>query len=422
VAGTLAQQGVLSFAVLPYLSRRFSAAEFGDVMLVFSLTNFLIAVVSTGLSMAFYRLHHDVPATQMTSFLTTSLAAATALGLLAGGSLYLAAGQLGTRWSDGSLVRPLRCASIYVATSIIFIFIRVIPMTQMRFGWATVGSAAYGVGLLAVFLVPREMLPTAWPLALSVGPAAGVLLIFGWLKIRNGFRFGTVSRHMALKLGAIGSAYGVAVMGGSLITMGDRWVMAQRLFPHEQIGFYSVAAQASLLILAPVDQLSLVLVPMLSNVRSLGDLSSRFLRNHFYLLSASILGVAILGGALGSAYMYLFYGATYFHFAIRSFLVLLGACALYPIQIFSRGILTRFSHPLVIPGVELSGGVLAVTAAWLLAVPWGVYGVAAGRAGGIALVSLAYLSICQLPLLARFLRSGISKESGEGARIPEDVG
>lgn len=200
----------------------------------------------------------------------------------------------------------------------------------------------------------------------------------------------------------------LAAFGFSFLIYGDRWLMAELGFSFDQIGDYTVAVQANMLIIFAVTQISLIAVPLISNIESLSHISLSHLKRMFMLLLAMIVGVLVFGSILGSWYIKIFYGNAVWERVESIFYILIIGTSFYPIQIFSRGFLIKFSPLSLTLFLDLiAGGSLIIFALFLMQITNESIIMAIAKAASFGLLGILTFIFVFLPIIRNSGKHGL---------------
>lgn len=405
-------QGVLAFLIYPYLSAYLGNEHFGFFMLGISFTNFVIPVFVGAMSNSLMRQQRDVPETQAGGFWMTGALTILALGVALGGLLILFAGPLALRWNIPQLALWLPALVPSMIGTMLYYNLRLQLIARAKFARMVLCDVFYGIGLLAVPAgCAMGLLENLWPLLFVLAPAAGISALLVNLVQLGGLSFSGVNFKSLRLIVAPMSIYLFGLASGWLLRMSDRWILGETGLPGEQIAYYSVAIQASFLVLFPLEHISVVLMSMFSNVKDLDHISRKQIRRYFAVLGISIAGLAVFAPLLGYGYIRLLFGTEYLRIGMPVFLIALAGMMIYLFQMFGRGIVVRFRHPVTDPIISTFFFVISFGLIWFLVPRFGVLGAAVGRSIGFAGVGAAFFAICQWELIGRMARKKDSQNA-----------
>jgi len=238
-----------------------------------------------------------------------------------------------------------------------------------------------------------------WILIIGAGPflSAGFLL-YQVLKKRY-IRFKFIDFNIIITLLPVVIIYIIGHSGAWVLSMGDRWLLASFNVGMEQVAYLSVAVQASLLSIFPVEMISILITPIVCNINSFNDISQGHARKSLCIMGISIIFLATIGLLGGYLYIWLFYDNIYLVNALPLYFVLMLGMFFYPFLVFARPYVTRFYSPWTIFFTEVISGMFGICVMFLLFSAWGVWGVVVGRSAGYICKSVIYLIIVQARLL-----------------------
>jgi O-antigen/teichoic acid export membrane protein len=403
-ASALGMQGILALIIYPYLSKTLGSGRFGFFMLALSFTNFVVPVFAGAFANSLMRQHRDLPEDQKGGFWLTGAVTITLVGSLLAGALVALAGPLASRWKIPELAAWLPALAPSMVGTMVYYNLRLQLIARVAFNRMVLNDVVYGLGLLAVPLgCSLGFLGDRWPLLFAVAPAMAIASISIYLVGNNALSLKGAGPAMAKRILGPMSIYLFGLAAAWVMRMGDRWILGESGLPGEQIAYYTVAIQASFLVLFPLEHVSVVLMSLFSNVKTLDEIEPAHLRRYFLALAASMGILALAGPLLGYAYIRLLFGPEYVAVGMPVYLISLGALVIYLFQMFGRGIIVRFRHPVTDPVVSTLFAVISMTLIWVLVSGVGVIGAAFGRGIGFAGVGIAFAFICQRPLLRQLI-------------------
>ena len=416
--GAAALQGTLAVVIYPYLSRHLGSREFGYFMLVLSVTNFVIPVFTNAVINSMLRGHKSVEALRLPGFWLTGLTVVAASGVFIATILALIAKPLAVRWEVPVLAIWLPAMAPSAALTMIYYLLRGQLIADLSFGRRALYDGVYCAGLMTVPIgCSLGILGQWWPLLFSVAPLlAGGSLFLRQLS-RRALRLTGVDKKAVRQIVSPSTIYFFALIAAWMLRMADRWFLGETGIDGTSIAHYTVAVQAAMLILFPMEQVAGVLTSMFSNVHKLEDISRRQLRRYFASLAAAVAALAIFGPLFGYAYIRLLFGKAYLELGFPVFLVTLTGMAVYLFQMFGRGIILRFRHPWTATAVETGAAVAGLGMMWLLVGALGPFGAAIGRSIGFAIIGVAYFALCQAGLFRRAFFGADRPNIGDGTLV-----
>lgn len=412
-------QGVLAFVVYPVLSAHLGTGSFGYLMLALSFTNFVIPVFAGAFANSLMRQHKDIPKKEQGGFWLTSAVMIVLIGSVIGIGLTFFAPYLSARWKIPELAIWLPALVPAMLGTMLYYNLRLQLIAKVAFKRMVFCDVFYGFGLFIVPLgVKLGWLGDRWPLLFAVAPVLGIIAVVAYLVPNKALSFEGAGITAAKKVFIPMSIYIIGLAAAWVMRMGDRWILGEAGLPGDQIAYYTVAIQASFLVLFPLEHVSVVLMSMFSNVKTLDEIQGSQLKRYFISIALAMAGLAVGGPILGYAYIRLLFGVEYLKVGMTVFLITNTALVIYLLQMFARGIIVRFRHPVTDPIVSVIFAVISMGLIWILVPRFGVIGVAVGRNIGFVGVGLVFFFLCQRPLLGRLFSKNRGDENAVSSVSP----
>lgn len=398
----LCMQGALVFVLYPYLSRHLGDERFGYFLLVLSVTNFVLPVLTGAFANSLLRQHRDIASSDKAGFWLTGNVLVFVAGLLIGLMLIKLAGPLSVRWSVPQLAVWLPALIPSMILTMVYYTQRSQLIARLAYNRMIFFDILYGLGLLAI--VPGchlGLLGDYWPLFFTIAPLLALGGSIPYLVRQKDFSTkGAGAQSARLIMGPM-SIYLIGLINVYLMRMADRWILGEVGLPGEQIAYYAVAVQAAFLALFPFEHISSVLLANFSNAKTLDEIEAKQLRRYFFALFFSMLLLGFGGSLVGYLYIRIFYEPAYLTVGLPIYLVTIWAMVIYLFQMFGRGIMVRFRHPFTDPIIQSIFGISSLALAWLLFQHLGLMGVAVGRNLGFIGVGVTYFFVCEWGLFKR---------------------
>ncbi len=405
-------QGVLALVVYPALSFSLGASRFGFFMLALSFTNFVVPVFAGGFANSLMRQQKDIPKDKQGGFWLTGAVMIGLTGAIIGFFLYALSPYLAARWEIPELELWLRALLPSMIGTMLYYNLRLQLIARANFKRMVMCDVFYGLGLFAVPLgVWLGWLGEKWPLLFTLAPVLAIVAVGSYLVREKGLsRKGAGLRTGRKILGPM-SIYIIGLAAAWVMRMGDRWILGETGLAGDQIAYYTVAIQGAFLILFPLEHVSVVLLSLFSNVKTLDEIQSKQIKRYFWAIGLTMAALVIGGPILGYAYLRIFFGVEYVKVGMTVFLISNFALAVYLFQMFGRGIIVRFLHPATDPVVSVIFTAVAMGLIWLLVPGLGVIGAAIGRNVGFIGVGIVFFFICQRPLLKKIYFKSAGEEN-----------
>ncbi len=399
--GSILAAAIFPFIILPFLAAHLSSHDFGQVTVLMSLVNFTQTVLTSNLGHSVYRRHKSMSLIERRIFfgklfwLNNSLSFSAAILFII--SYPIIANHISLTfelWQSAPFF-------IYMGFSGMAAMMTTFLSSDLDFRRLFMSQAVLFIGSFSIFGVYYLIAKSIWSVGLIIGPVLFCIILFTFNMQKKAFNIKSFPDMLFIKsISHDTFIWTLAAFGFSFLIYGDRWLMAELGFSFDQIGDYTVAVQANMLIIFAVTQISLIAVPLISNIESLSHISLSHLKKMFMLLLAMIVGVLVFGSILGSWYIKIFYGNTVWERVESIFYILIIGTSFYPIQIFSRGFLIKFSPLRLTLFLDLiAGGSLIIFALILMQITNESIIMAIAKAASFGLLGILTFIFVFLPII-----------------------
>ncbi len=210
-----------------------------------------------------------------------------------------------------------------------------------------------------------------------------------------------ISREFLGKFVGSGSLFIVATIIANFLVYGDRWLLAEYGISKSDIAVYSVAVQASVLVIALIEQISQFVLPYVSNIKSYDEITASQARKIIQVTLFSVACIIVFGTLGGLLYMKMFYGSAFLSQGKGLFIIILGGVVFYPFQMFSRALVVRFHSLWSIILIYAAACVIFFSIVYFLRASLSVYAFAYARQIAYIWISVLFASITQRHLLKK---------------------
>lgn len=346
--GSILVATIFPFILLPFLANVLPANEFGQITVLLSLVNFTQNVLTSNIGQNVYRRHKSFSPKEKRAFFGKLFWLNNFISFSALIIFIIIYPYLSQRISLNYELWQSAPFFIYMGFSGASAMMVVFLSSDLDFKRLFQAQSLLFLGSFSVFGFYFIFGANYWSLGIIVGPVIFFLTLLTFIYKKEVADLCSFPNFAFIKSIFYDTfIWTLSAFGLSFLIYGDRWLMVELGFPFSEIGIYTVAIQANMLIIFAITQISLVAIPLISNIEKLENISISQLRKMFVILSFMIIGVFIVGGLLGPIYIKLFYGLELWEKSEKIFFILLIGTCFYPIQIFSRGFLIKF-YPLTL--------------------------------------------------------------------------
>lgn len=398
-ANSIIQVAAFAFVLFPLLSQRLGASGFGSLMLIFSIINFCLPVFNGSLTTAFFRFSKNYEGKQKNVYRSTLFWSSTFLTSAIVALICAVIPFIESQWNDQRVTYWLPFFLIYYFFFSVNELFSAFLIMEQDYKSLLVGKILYFLTLVMSVPVYDYFVNSPWwIIVVGAGPLSSFLFLLT-KSIRKGyFTLKWMDLQICKILYPIVLIYIIGHSGAWILSMGDRWLLGSYNVGMDQIAYFTVAVQASLLSIFPVEMISNLIMPFVCNFHDFKDVDKAFARKSFILMAVSVIFVATIGLFAGYLYMRIFYDFNYFLNSWSWFLVMMIGVCFYPFLVFSRPYLTRFYSPWMVFMTEMLSGVIGIGTMIYLFPKCGIMGIAIGRSAGSIVKSGIYLFTVQMPL------------------------
>jgi O-antigen/teichoic acid export membrane protein len=393
--GTVLQIAVLNFVIYPYLSRQITDSKFGELLLLMTTINFYITTLGAPAIMAFYRQFRNIPPDETSQFFGTLLQGVM-IGMVAlGGMNVLLYDIIAAYWQLTFTQTDFFYLLCYMGMFVIDMLL--LARTQYDYNF-TAGFYSRVIFFFCSFIVipVYTYYPENWLFSFAFAPAASSLTLYIIL-LRKGqisFTWANLNKYLP-ELSKNYLFFLLTCISSQLMIYCDRWLLASYNIPKAEIAYFTIAVQACSLIVFPVDRVSDLMMPSVTNISEFNSISRTQARKSLLALAASMIYVVTFGLVIGLLFFKL-YKPTYYEQGWKYFIILLIGTFFYAIQSFSRSFLIRFFpiRYMLVPQTIATLLQIGVTIL-LFTISGDPISAAIGRVIGFSLIALVYYRLCQ---------------------------
>lgn len=367
--------------------------------MVMTLINFFITAFGAPITMAFYRHFRSMDKTgvsETTGSVFSIIAFGSCFGILVNMVFY---DSIAHAWRLTMHARDYFFFLCYMLFFILdsFLLARIQLDFEFRKGFIT--RVIFFMASLLV--IPAFKYYNAiWMMSFILAPglSTATLLYFllhdGKISLRQGISFRR-DKHLF-------STYAVfllSTISSQLLIYCDRWILAFFNISKSDIAYYTIAVQACTLILYPVDRIGELMMPTVSNLESMEQISKQQARKSLFALLGSIVYISTAGILIGHLFFKL-YNPIYLEQGWNFFIVLIIGVMFYPLYIFSRAFLiSHFPASSILKVNILAVITQVVVSTVLMFYLYNARGVAIGKTISFIVMAAVSINLCQYRLI-----------------------
>jgi O-antigen/teichoic acid export membrane protein len=344
--GSILEAITFPLIIFPFLSRVLTNHDFGQVLVLWSLVSFLIAVIGGNLPLVIYRRHKDFDANKRKAFFGKFFWLATFISV--GISLWFI-----MLYKYISFYTNLNISLLEATPFLIFMgiqcingILRAFLGCDLQFKQLFIAQVSSFIGSAGLIISYYYLENSFWSVGILISPIVYFSILLNYLIREQKINLINIPDLSFLR-NVINEVF-IWIIAAALmnfVIFGDRWIMALLGIDFSQIAAYSIAVQANMILIFVANQVSISIIPIVSNMKSLNQLTPKILSKVLIGITI-VIGIVLVGGSiLGPIYIKLFYGNEYWNEARDLFYIMLLGISIYPLQIISRGFLIRFYPP-----------------------------------------------------------------------------
>jgi len=400
--GSVLEAVIFPLILFPFLSRVLSSHDFGQILVLWSLVSFTIVVIGGNLPLVIYRRHKDFDVIERRTFFGRMFWLGVLVSVGVTTSLLLLYNNFSTYTNIDIPFHVAIPFILFMGMQCINGILGAFLGSDLQFRRLFVAQLCSFIGSSGLLFSYYFWGDGLWSIGIIVSPIVYFLILMIYLirqqkinllKTPNLSFLRDVTKEVFVWIIA------AAIM--NFVIFGDRWIMALLGVDFSQIAAYSIAVQANMIIIFVANQISVSLIPFVSNMTSMDQLSRKIMRRVLIGIML-VIGIVLVGGSIaGPLYIKLLYGNEYWDGARNIFYIMLVGIAIYPLQIISRGFLIRFYPPMRTLLINLCGFIVLCIGLVALGSSANVIDFSVLRACAIAVISIGAFYVVFVPILQK---------------------
>jgi O-antigen/teichoic acid export membrane protein len=395
----IGERGIFVFFIMPGMAKLLGARSFGSLMLVFSVTSFILPVATGGLTQTIYRLHKNIPDLEKNNYWGTIFFVILIGYPIISFSLVPLSALLTNLWQAPLVGKWLPLLTPYLYFYLVFSITRLICYVNLQFKELMYVNLVNAMVVALAVPLQWYFSGNAWVIAFNCGPLVGLICLISKLLISEQISFRKLKFSLLVDMIKPTLVFSLGIIPLWLFRIGDKWILGFDNLSTEVVAFYAVAIQASLIVAYPIERFNGLLVAKFSNIVSLQSITIQQINKFLKITFIALVWVLFVGPIFGFVYIRIFFSQEYWTNGHLIFFILMIGIVFYTISQLSQGFILKFASIYIITGIQIFQGLSTFLLMFIISRYFGILGLAGSKTFGYIIPSLIYLKLCYIPLL-----------------------